>query len=92
MDEDVADAFKLPGRNQRPAVKQLPDGYRPEEGVGFVGRNMVSCCSSSSDSSRGRCDSMCEEDLGFQGIGGHVDLPNSAREAGCVTFNPAYRM
>ena len=75
MDEDVADAFKLARWNQRPPVKQLPYGYRPEEGVGFVGRDMVSCCSSSSDSSRGRRDSMCEEDLGFEGIGGHADLP-----------------
>jgi len=75
MDEDVADAFKLAGRNQGPPMKQLPYGYRPEEGVGFVGRDMVSCCSSSSDSSRRRRDSMCEEDLGFEGIGGHADLP-----------------
>ena len=75
MDEDVADAFKFAGRNQRPPVKQLAYGYGSEERVRFVGRNMVSCCSSSSDSSRGRCDSMGEEDLGFEGIGGHADLP-----------------
>lgn len=64
VQEDVADPFQFAGRYQRPAVKQLPDGYGSKEGIGFVGycvASMVCGCSSSSNAGRRCCDAMGQE-------------------------------
>jgi len=77
--EDVADPLQLAGGHQRPAVKQVPDSYGAQQGVGFGGwcavDSLGNCCSSSSNGTRGSCDTMGEENIGFEGIGGHEDLP-----------------
>ncbi|MGF4044563.1 hypothetical protein ACX800_14610 [Paenarthrobacter nitroguajacolicus] len=69
VDEDVTDSFQLAGGHQRPAMEELPDGYGSQEGVGFVGSAMVAMvlgCSSSSNTGRGGCDTMGQENLGLE--------------------------
>jgi len=82
--EDVADPLQFAGGHQRPAVKKLPYGYGTQQGVGFVGCAMASlgdCCSSSSNGGCGSCDTMGEKNVGFEGIGGHEDLPDESDES-----------
>ncbi len=66
VQEHVADPFQFTGRDQRPAVKQLPDGYGSKEGIGFVGYSVISMvcgCSSSSNAGRGSRDPVGEEEI-----------------------------
>jgi hypothetical protein len=78
VDQNVTDPFQFPGRYQRPAMEELPDGDGAQKGIGFVGNAMVAVafgCSSSSNTGGRRADAMGQENLGLEGIGGQGDLP-----------------